>query len=102
MKKNLNLVVLSCAAALLFGSQALADHCTADLTKVQQRLALPTSASANALEAAAGLVQIAITTCEYEAVQIATAPVDDPIRQPDYITVGRSELINALKLIDVR
>jgi len=101
MKKHANLMVLCCAAAL-FSSQALANHCDADLTRVQLRLSQPTSANANALEAAAGLVQIAITTCEYEAVEIATALPDDPIRQPDYITVGRSELINALKLIDVR
>ena len=101
MKKHATLMVLSCAAVMLSG-QALANHCDADLTKVQQRLSQPTSANANALEAAAGLVQIAITTCEYEAVEIATAPPDAPILQPGYITVGRSELINALKLIDVR
>jgi hypothetical protein len=98
MKKHANLIVLSCAAAL-FGGQALANHCDADLTKVQLRLSQPTSATTNALEAAAGLVQAAIATCEYEAVEIAAAPADDPIRQPDYITIGRSELINALQLI---
>ena len=100
MKKCLNLLALSCAAAL-FSGPALAGHCDADLTSVQQRLAQPTSATANALEAAAGLVQVAITTCEYEAVEIAAAPADDAIRQSGYITVGRSMLLNALQLIDV-
>jgi hypothetical protein len=102
MKKHANLMVLSCAAALLLGGPALADHCTADLSKVQQRLAQPTSASANALEAAAALVQSAITTCQYEAAEIAVAPPDSPILQPGYITVGQSMLVNSLQLIDVR
>lgn len=99
MKKHVNLITLSCTAALLLSGPALADHCSADLGKVQLRLSQPTTATANALEAAAGLVQLAITTCEQEAVNIDAAPADDPIRQPDYITVGRSELMNALQLI---
>jgi hypothetical protein len=99
MKKQANLIVLSCAA-VFFSGPALANHCAGDLAQVQQRLSQPTSATANALEAAAGLVQIAVTTCAYEAVEIAAAPPDDPIRQPGYVTVGRSELISAYQLID--
>jgi hypothetical protein len=102
MKKHANLTLLSCAAALLLSGPALADHCSADLTKVQQRLSQPTSATANALEAAAALVQGAITTCQYEAAEIAAALPDAPIRQPGYVTVGRSMLVNSLQLIDVR
>ena len=49
MKKHANLTLLSCAAVLLLSGPALANHCSADLTKVQQRLSQPTSASANAL-----------------------------------------------------
>jgi hypothetical protein len=100
MKKHAKLIVLSCA--VLFSGPALANHCDGDLAKVQQRLSQPTSATANALEAATGLVQIAVTTCEYEAVDIAAAPPDDPIRQPEYITVGRSELMSAYQLINGR
>jgi hypothetical protein len=99
MTKHANLIMLSCTAVLLLSGPALADHCSADLGKVQQRLSQPTNATANALEAAAGLVQLALTTCEQEAVDIAAAAPDDPIRQPDYITVGRSELMNALQLL---
>ena len=102
MKKYPNLMVLSCTAALLLSGPALADHCSADLTNVQQRLSQPTSATANALEAAAALVQSAITTCRYEAAEIAAAPPDAPILQPGYVTVGRSLLANSLQLIDVR
>ena len=55
MKKHANLTLLSCAAVLLLSGPALANHCAADLTKVQQRLSQPTSASTNALEAAVGI-----------------------------------------------
>ena len=102
MKKHANLMVLSCAAMMLLSGQALANHCSADLTKVQQRLSQPTSASANALEAATSLVQGAITTCEYEAIEIAAAPPDAPILQPGYVTIGQSMLLNSFQLIDVR
>jgi hypothetical protein len=101
MKKHATLIVSSFAAVLL-SSPVLADHCSADLANVQLRLSQPTNATANALEAAAGLVQKAIPTCQDEAVVIAASPLDDPIRQPDYITVGRSELINAYQLIDAK
>jgi len=36
------------------------------------------AATASALEAAAGLVQMAITTCQYEAAEIATVPPGRP------------------------
>jgi hypothetical protein len=100
MKKYANLMVLSCAAAMLLSGQALADHCSADLTKVQQRLSQPTSATANALEAAAALVQGAVTTCQHEEAEIAAAPLDALIRLPGYVTVGRSTLVNAFQLVD--
>ena len=102
MKKHANLTLLSCAAALLLSGTALANHCAADLTQVQLRLSQPTSASANALEAAAALVQGATTTCQLEQAEIAAAPLDAPIRQPGYVTVGRSMLVNSLQLIDGR
>ena len=100
MKKRANLTLLSCAASLLLTGPALADHCAAGLNAVQLRLSQPTSASANALEAAAALVQSAITACDQEEVEIAAAPPDAPIRQPGYVTVGRSMLANSLQLID--
>ena len=102
MKKHANLTLLSCAAALLLSSPALANHCAADLTQVQQRLSQPTSATANALEAATALVQGAVTTCQHEEAEIAAALPDAPIVQPGYITVGRSMLVNSLQLIDGR
>jgi len=102
MKKFANLTLLSCAAVLLLSGSALANHCSADLTKVQQRLSQPTSASTNALEASASLVQTAITACQDEEVEIAAAPPDALIRQPGYVTVGRSMLLNSFQLIDVR
>ena len=102
MKKHANLTLLSCAAALLLSGPALADHCGADLTKVQQRLSQPTSASTNALEAAVALVQTAIPACQHEEAQIAAAPADDPIRQLGYVTVGRSILANSFELIDAK
>ena len=102
MKKHANLTLLSCAAVLLLSGPALANHCAADLTQVQQRLSQPTSASANALEAASALVQGAVTTCQLEETEIAAAPPDALIRQPGYVTVGRSMLVNSLQLIDVR
>jgi hypothetical protein len=102
MKKHANLTLLSCAALLLLSGPALADHCGADLTKVQQRLSQPTSASANALEAAAALVQGAVTTCQHEEAEIAAAPPDALIREPGYVTVGRSMLVNSLQLIDAK
>jgi hypothetical protein len=102
MKKHANLTLWSCAAALLLSGPALANHCSADLTKVQQRLTQPTSASANALEAAAALVQGAITTCQHEAAEMAAAPPDAPFLQPGYVTVGQSMLVNSLQLIDLR
>ena len=100
MKKHACLTLLSCVAMLLSGPALAADHCAADLARVQQRLSQPTSASANALEAAAALVQSAITACDQEEVEIAAAPPDAPIRQPGYVTVGRSMLVNSLQLID--
>jgi hypothetical protein len=102
MKKHAHLMLLSCAALLLSGPALAADHCAADLANVQQRLSQPTSASANALEAAAALVQSAIAACGDEEAEIAAAPPDAPIRQPGYVTIGRSLLLNALQLIDVR
>jgi hypothetical protein len=102
MKKLANLTLLSCAAALLLSGPALADHCAADLTKVQQRLSQPTSASINALEAAVALVERGIAACGYEEVEIAAALPDAPIRQLGYVTVGRSMLTNSFQLIDVR
>jgi hypothetical protein len=102
MKKHPNLMLLSCAALLLVSSPALANHCAADLAEVQQRLSEPTSASANALEAAAALVQSALTACDHEEAEIVAAPADAAIREPGYVTVGRSMLVNALQLIDVR
>ena len=102
MKKHANLRLLSCAAALLLSGPALADHFAADLTKVQQRLSQPTSASINTLEAAVALVERGIAACGYEQAEIAAAPPDAPIRQLGYVTVGRSMLANSLQLIDVR
>ena len=102
MKKRAALTLLSCAASLLLSGPALADHCGGDLTRVQQRLSQPTTASANAVEAAAALVQSAITACEHEEAEIAAASDDAPIRQPGYVTVGRSMLINSLELVDVQ
>jgi hypothetical protein len=101
IKKHLSLIVVSCAAAL-FSSQALAGHCDADLANVQQRLSQPTRASANALEAAAALVEAAIPTCQYEAAELAVAPPDSPLLQPGYVTVGQSMLVNSLELIDTK
>jgi hypothetical protein len=100
MKKYPYLTLLSCAALLLLSGPARAGHCDADLATVQQRLSQPTSASANALEAGAALVQSATTACREEEAEIAAAPPDDPIRQPDYVTVGRSMLAASLELID--
>jgi hypothetical protein len=102
MKKHANLTLLSCAAALLLSGPALANHCSADLKQVQQRLSQPTSASANALEAAAALVQGAVTTCQHEEAEIAAALPGAPILQPGYVTVGRSMLVNSLQLIDAK
>ena len=100
MKKHPNLTLLSCAALLLLSGPALANHCDADLMQVQARLSRPTTASANAVEAAAALVQSAIAACDHEEAEIAAAPADSPIRQPGYVTVGRSMLVNSLQLID--
>ena len=100
MKKYPYLSLVSCATLLLLSSPALAGHCDADLTAVQQRLTMPTSASANALEAAAALVASAGTACRLEEAEIAASPQDDPMRQPDYVTVGRSMLAASLQLFD--
>ena len=102
MKKHANLTLLSCAALLLLSSPALADHCATDLTKVQQRLSQPTTASINALEAAVALVERGIAACGHEEAEIAASAPDAPIRQLGYVTVGRSMLVNSFQLIDVR
>ena len=100
MKNYRYLSLVSCATLLSLSGPALAGHCDADLATVQQRLTRPTSASANALEAVAALVASATTACRSEETEIAAAPLDDHMRQPDYVTVGRSMLAASLQLID--
>ncbi len=92
-------IAVCATLALLMAGGARASHCDADLADAE--LALSTAAftiEPNALDAADALVDQAITTCEYEEDQLATAEPDSPMADPDYVTVGQSMLINATQL----
>ncbi|ANG64683.1 hypothetical protein A8C75_20850 [Marinobacterium aestuarii] len=92
-------IAVCATLALLLAGSAQANHCDADLADAEQ--AIGTAAvtlEPNALDAADALVDHAITACEAEEDQLATAEPDSPMADPDYVTVGQSMLINATQL----
>lgn len=92
-------IAVCATLAMLMAGGAQANHCDADLADAELALSTATVAvETNALDAADALIEHAITACEYEEDQLASAEPDSPMADPDYVTVGQSMLINATQL----
>lgn len=87
---------------LLLASPALANHCDADVANAQTVADLASNVESNALDAAAALLPAALEACRQEEIQLASAEFDSPMREPGYVSVGQSMLINITQLISTQ
>ena len=95
-----NTIVVCATAAMLMAGPALADHCDANIADVEWALGGAMTVEVNVLEAAEALLEHSRTVCLFEEDLIATADVDSPMSDPDYVSLGRSMLINAEELLN--
>ncbi|MDH3242183.1 MAG: hypothetical protein OEO83_16125 [Alphaproteobacteria bacterium] len=95
-----SVIFLCGAAALLFAGPALANHCDDDIADVEWALGGPTTAGPNQVEAAEALLDDGAVACRHEEDELASADPDSPLLDPDFVTLGRSMLINAKDLLD--
>lgn len=95
-----NTLVVCTTAAMLFAGPALAGHCDANIADVQWALDGTTTVELNVLEAAEALLAHSLVVCSFEEDQLATAEVDSPEADPDYVSLGQSMLINAEELLN--
>jgi hypothetical protein len=85
--------------ALLLAGPALANHCDADFADAQMAVDRASNVETNAVDAAAALIPAALEACRQEELQLASAEFDSPMREPGYVSVGQSMLINATELL---
>ncbi|WP_154067094.1 hypothetical protein [Pseudomonas sp. CC6-YY-74] len=96
---KLSLYAWAAIGTLLTGP-ALANHCAADLTNVQNAANQATSAQPNVLGAVEALVPAALEACRNEELAMASAELGSLMLEPDYVSVGQSMLINAADLLN--
>ncbi|MDP3847493.1 MAG: hypothetical protein Q8R10_13835 [Pseudomonas sp.] len=88
--------------ALLLAGPALANHCAANFADTQSAIDHANNVEANALGAATVLLPAALEACQLEELQLANAEFDSPTREPGYVSVGQSILINITELLGNR
>jgi len=94
-----NTVFVCAAAALLWAAPAWADHCDVEIADVDWGLANGTGLNPNAVEAAAALREEAVAFCGQEEDELAAAPADSPLADPNYVSLGGAYLIVAKRLL---
>ena len=93
-------LVLCTAAAMLLASPAFADHCDANVADVEWAIGGATTVEPNVLEVAEALLAHSLVVCSFEEDQLATADVDSPLADPDYVSLGQAMLISAEDLLN--
>ena len=88
--------------ALLLAGPALANHCDATFADAQSAVDHASNVESNAVDAAAALLPAALEACRQEELQLASVEFDSPMREPGYVSVGQSMLINVTELLGNR
>ncbi|HUE93317.1 hypothetical protein [Pseudomonas sp.] len=84
---------------VLLSGPAMAGHCDTEIIEAQAALNQAYQIGANVHDAVSALLDSAAAACSQEEMYLATAEIDSPMQEPDYVSVGQSMLINVTQLI---